>query len=84
MEPVVDVNIPIKQNSKIYPILRKGALNPCVFWQILSKMLLKRKENKGVLVFGSKFAHKKEKKKKPGRKENNLAKTKKIRGVFWS
>jgi len=47
-------------------------------------MLLKRKENKGVLVFGTKFSHKKEKKKKPGRKENNLAKTKKIRGVFRS
>jgi len=43
-------------------------------------MSLKRKENKGVLVFGSKFSHEKEKKRKTARKENNLAKTKKIKG----
>jgi len=43
-------------------------------------MSLKRKENKGVLVFGSKFSHKKEKKRKICYKRNNLAKINKIRG----
>ena len=50
-------------------MLRNRALSPCVFLQIWSKMLLKGNENKG-----------KKRQEKTARKENNRAKTKKIRG----